>query len=215
MMTVAWVLSLMKKDASIIDVVWGLGFAVIAWLYFGFSPSPTTRSYLVAALVTVWGVRLSLYILWRNWGRGEDYRYQAMREANPKTFPARSLITVFWLQAVLLWAISMPLMKAERSAQPVELIWLDMLGVVLFAVGFLFEAGGDWQLARFKSDLANRGQVMERGFWRYTRHPNYFGDALLWWGLFCFAAATPGAWWTVYSPLLMTLLLRRRCWRRI
>jgi steroid 5-alpha reductase family enzyme len=209
LMTLVWVLSLLKRDASIIDVFWGPGFALTAWVYFAFSESPTLRAYLVAGLVTLWGARLSLYILWRNWGRDEDYRYRAMREKDPKTFPARSLVTVFWLQALLLWAISMPLMRAERSAVPVQLTWVDGLGIVLFSVGLLFEAGGDWQLARFKRDPANRGKVMDRGFWRFTRHPNYFGDALLWWGFFCFAAATPGSLWTIYSPVLMTLLLMR------
>jgi len=209
-MTLAWVVSLIKRDASIIDVFWGLGFVLLCWLYLllGAGP-PTTRRYLLAALVTLWGVRLSLYILWRNWGQTEDYRYREMRARNPETFAWRSLVTVFWLQAALLWAISMPLLQVQRSAIPENLTWLDYVALVLFVIGFLFEAGGDWQLARFKRDPGNAGKVLDRGFWRYTRHPNYFGDAVIWWAFFLFAAVTPRSLWTVYSPILMTFFLMR------
>jgi steroid 5-alpha reductase family enzyme len=209
LMTLVWVGSLIKRDASIIDVFWGLGFVLLAWLYVSLTEPSTARSHLLAILVTLWGVRLSAYILWRNWGKGEDYRYRAMRESDPGSFARRSLFTVFWLQALLLWAISMPLLQAARSAGPAGLAPLDVLGLACFLVGFSFEAGGDWQLARFKRDPANRGRVLDRGFWRYTRHPNYFGDAAVWWAFFCFAAATPGGYWTIFSPVLMTFLLLR------
>jgi len=155
MTTLVWVASLVKWDAS------------------NLSP----RAYLAVGLVTLWDLRLSFYILWRNWGQGEDYRYREMRERNPATFPVRSLLTVFWLQAVLLWAISAPLYQAQRRPDPVSLTPLDILGLALFLVGLAFEAGGDWQLARFKRDPGNKGKVMNRGLWRYTRHPNYFGDS--------------------------------------
>ncbi len=209
MMTLVWAASLVERDASIIDVFWGLGFVVAAWIYFYTSEAVTLRKYLLVGLVTLWGLRLSFYILWRNWGKGEDPRYRAMREKDPKRFPWLSLFTVFWLQAVLLWIIAMPLLQALRGPRPVGLTWPDLFGTLLFLIGFVFEAGGDWQLARFKRDPANKGKVLDRGFWRYTRHPNYFGDALVWWGFFLFAAAAPGALWTVYSPVLMTFLLVR------
>jgi steroid 5-alpha reductase family enzyme len=209
MTTLVWLLSLVKRDASIIDVFWGFGFAVLGFVYYVGAEGRSPRGYLVLGLVILWGLRLSAHILWRNWGRGEDYRYREMRERNPATFPVRSLLTVFWLQALLLWAISTPLYQAQRRPDPAWLTASDVLGLALVLVGLAFEAGGDVQLARFKRDPANRGQVMDRGLWRYTRHPNYFGDALLWWGFFCFAAATPGGWWTLYSPVLMTLLLMR------
>jgi len=208
LMTLVWVLSLVRRDASIVDVFWGLGFLLAGWVYFLTAEAHAPRGYLVVGLVTLWGLRLALYILWRNRGQGEDYRYREMRERRPRTFPLWSLVFVFWFQALLLWAISMPLYVAQQSG-PGGLTPLDLLGLALFALGFAFEAGGDWQLARFKSDPANRGRVMDRGFWRYTRHPNYFGDAAVWWGLFCFAAATPGGWWAVFSPLVMTVLLLR------
>jgi steroid 5-alpha reductase family enzyme len=209
MMTLVWLVSLTLRDASIVDVSWGLGFVVVAWIYLATRETRTLRGDVAVGLVTLWGLRLSLYILWRNRGKGEDYRYREMRERHPGTFPVRSLVTVFWLQAVLLWAISAPLFQAQRGGPTTGLGPLDVLGLVLFALGFLFEAGGDWQLARFKRDPANAGRVMDRGLWRYTRHPNYFGDAVVWWAFFCLAAATPGSWCTVDSPLLMTLLLMR------
>ena len=209
MTTLLWLVSLAKRDASIIDVFWGMGFVLLGWVYFAAGDGQALRQPLVAGLVTVWGVRLSLHILWRNWGHGEDYRYREMREKNPKAFPLRSLLTVFWLQALLFWAISMPLYQVQRRSEPLALTPLDLVALALFLLGFMFEAGGDWQLARFKRDPANRGKVMNRGLWRYTRHPNYFGDAVVWWSFFCFAAATPGGWWTLFSPVLMTLLLMR------
>jgi steroid 5-alpha reductase family enzyme len=208
LLTLAWVASLFKRDASIVDVFWGLGCVVAAWVYALPREEPTLRGDVVLGLATLWGVRLSLYILWRNWGEGEDYRYREMREKRPGNFALRSLFTVFWFQALLLWGISMPLYQAQ-ARRPAGLTLWDGLGLALFAVGFVFEAGGDWQLARFKSDPANEGQVMDRGLWRYTRHPNYFGDAVVWWSFLCFALATPRSLWTVYSPVVMTLLLMR------
>jgi steroid 5-alpha reductase family enzyme len=208
LMTLVWLASLVKRDAGIVDVFWGLGFGVVGWVYYSMSKGQTPRGGLVVALLTVWALRLSLYILWRNWGQGEDYRYQEMRARHRTSFPLWSLVFVFWLQGILLWVVSLPLYQAQ-APEPVSLQPLDLLGLVLFLAGFVFEAGGDWQLARFKADPANRGQVMDRGFWRYTRHPNYFGDAVVWWSFFCFAAATPGGAWTVLSPILMTVLLMR------
>lgn len=206
LMTAAWIASLLRRDASIVDVFWGLGFVLVAWIYCTIAGAATVRAALVLLLVSVWGLRLSGYILWRNWGEPEDYRYRAMRQRDPDAFPRRSLFTVFWLQAALLWAISLPLLAAIQAREPRSLTWLDAAAVLLFCIGFVFEAGGDWQLARFKSDPDNKGKVLDRGFWRYTRHPNYFGDAVVWWGFFLFAAAV-GSWWTVFSPVVMTALL--------
>lgn len=209
MMTLVWMASLIQRDVSIVDIFWGLGFVALAWFYFLAAAADTLRATLVVALVTLWGARLSLYLLWRAWGRPEDYRYAEMREKHPTRFPVRSLATVFWLQGTLIWVISVPILHAVRADAPSGLTGLDYLGLVFFAVGFFFEAVGDYQLARFKADPRNRGKVMDRGLWRYTRHPNYFGDAMVWWGFFLFAAATPGSLWTIYSPILMTVLLMR------
>ncbi len=207
--TLVWVVSLRLRDASIADVGWGLGFVLLAWLYCILSPALTPRSWLVAGLVTLWGARLSLHIFLRNRGHGEDPRYRAMRAAHGPAFWWRSLFTVFWLQGTLMWFVALPILVAVRAAQPPDLTAVDGLGVLIFVVGFAFEVVGDAQLARFKADPANRGRVLDRGLWRYTRHPNYFGDAMLWWGLFVVAASTPGGWLTVLSPALMTLLLMR------
>jgi steroid 5-alpha reductase family enzyme len=205
--TAVWLASLVKRDVSIIDLFWGLGFVTLAWLYRSQVPIESFRQTLVPVLVTLWGLRLALYILWRNWGAGEDYRYAAMRDKYGKSFPLLSLVIVFWLQGALFWLVGMPLLQVQASRQPANSTWLDLVGVVLFAVGLFFETVGDFQLARFKAEPSNRGKVMDRGLWRYTRHPNYFGDATLWWGLGCLALATHGSLWTLVSPILMSFLI--------
>lgn len=207
LMTLVWLLSLIQRDASIVDVFWGLGFILVGWVYFVLGSGDTPRQLLVPSLVTLWGLRLAIYIGWRNWGEAEDYRYRAMRDKYGKWFPLLSLGIVFWLQGVLLWVIAAPLYQVQRVTSP--LAWVDALALVLFAVGLFFEAVGDWQMARFKADPDNKGKVMDSGLWRYTRHPNYFGDACVWWGLGLFALATPGSWWTLVGPALMTFLLMR------
>lgn len=206
MMVVTWAVSVVRRDASIVDRVWGMGFVVAAWTYALVAGAWTPRTWLVLALVTIWGVRLSVYITARNWGGGEDKRYQAMRARRPERFAVASLPRIFLLQGVLAWLVSLPLLAAAAYDAPAGLIWLDYLAAVAWLVGFVFEAGGDWQLSRFLADPANRGKVMDRGLWRYTRHPNYFGDSVVWWSLFLLALST-GAWWTAIGPLLMTVLI--------
>jgi steroid 5-alpha reductase family enzyme len=208
LMTAVWIVSLARQDASIVDRWWGMAFVLLAWCYLGtaggWRPAPASARLLVV-LVTIWGVRLSLHITRRNWGHGEDYRYRAMRARRAASFWWSSLFVVFLLQGLLAWVIAMPLLAGARAGAAVTSGWI-VGGMVCWAIGFCFEAIGDAQLARFKADAGNRGRVMDRGLWRYTRHPNYFGDALLWWGYFGFAAAG-GAWWTIVGPALMTLLL--------
>ena len=207
-MTGAWLLSLRLRDASIADVFWGPGFALVAVLSAVLSP-PSPRGILVATLTSVWGLRLALHIgaRWRK-KKEEDRRYQVMRAGWGDRFPLASLFTVFLLQGVLLWVVSLPLQAGAALGAGHPLGPLDAIGVLLFAVGLGFEAVGDAQLARFLTDPASRGRVMETGLWRFTRHPNYFGDALLWWGLGLLGAAT-GAWWCLVGPALMTFLLVR------
>ncbi len=207
--TALWLASLAKRDASIIDPFWGVGFVLLGWFYWLTGIQPNPRALAMAGLVTVWGLRLGIYLTWRNWGKGEDYRYRAFREQAGGAFWWRSLATVFWLQGGLMWLVSLPLLHVSRAAGPSGWTGWDVIGGLVFAVGLSFEAVGDWQLARFKADPHNRGKLLQDGLWRYTRHPNYFGDALVWWGLFAFAVSTPGFWWTAPSPVVMTLLLRR------
>ncbi len=204
--TITWVVSVAKRNASIVDAVWSLMFLAMAGVYAAHSNLAGPRVRLVLALVCVWALRLSLYIAWRNAGHGEDRRYQEIRARNQPNFAVKSLYLVFWLQAGLAWVISLPLYAALAAGG--ALTPFDYAGAALWAVGFAFEAGGDWQLARFKANPANRGRVMDRGFWRYTRHPNYFGDFCVWWGLYLIAAAA-GGWWSVPGPVLMSVLLMR------
>ncbi len=208
-LTLVWMLSVKRRDASIADICWGLGFVLLSWLYCFLSPALTPRSWLVATMMTLWGTRLSQHIFRRNRGKGEDPRYQAMRASHGRPFWWRSLFTVFWLQGAILWFVALPLLVAVRATQPAALTAVDGLGILLFAVGFGFEVVGDYQLERFKTKPGNRGAVLDSGLWRYTRHPNYFGDATMWWGIYTVAASTAGGWLTVLSPSLMTLLLMR------
>lgn len=203
--TLVWIASLVRTDASLVDRVWGLFFVVQAWTVH-LVGQPSGRSLLVAVLATVWGARLSGYLTWRNWGEGEDPRYVDMRERSPGNFAIRSLFRVFWLQAVLATVIGIPLVAVATRAGDLGL--LDLVAAVVWAIGLYFEAVGDWQLTRFLADPSNRGHVMDQGLWAYTRHPNYFGDTVVWtaYGLFAVAA---GAWWGLVGPVLMGVLIVR------
>jgi steroid 5-alpha reductase family enzyme len=162
---------------------------------------------LVASLVSLWGIRLGAYLAWRNLGHGEDKRYTAMRKRHGDAWWWRSLFIVFGLQGVLVWIVSMPV-RAVANAPGLELGGLDFVGLALVVIGVGFESIGDLQLARFKADPAHKGLIMDRGLWRYTRHPNYFGDFVTWWGFGVFGLAT-GAWWTLIGPLVMSVLLMK------
>lgn len=206
-MAMLWLVSLRLKDASIVDIFWGMGFVLVTVTYAVLVPDGLReRKLLSLAMVAAWGMRLSFHLARRNWGRPEDYRYAAWREQYGASWPLRSLFQVFWLQAVLLWLVSTPLLAAQASSAPLTL--LDGLGAAVWLTGLAFEAIGDAQLARFKANPANKGKVLDTGLWRYTRHPNYFGDAVVWWGIYIIALAG-GGWWTIYSPVLMTYLLVR------
>lgn len=204
-----WLVSLPLRNASIADIVWGPGFVVVAWVAWVVGTGGGQRGgevrLLIPLLTTVWGIRLAFHIARRNRGKGEDPRYAKWRSEGGPLWPLRSLFTVFLLQGAILWVVSLPL-QAGALADP-STGWA-VAGVLLFLAGFLLEAVADRQLARFKADPANRGRVLDTGVWRYSRHPNYFGDAVVWWGLWALGGAGTGAWWTVVGPILMTLLLR-------
>jgi steroid 5-alpha reductase family enzyme len=205
-----WVASLALHDASVVDVAWGLGFILVAWICVAVGHGAEGRRLLVAALVTVWGGRLAVHIARRNLGRGEDRRYQAMRERDGARFWLTSLYRVFLSQAVVMWVISLPVQAAGSIGGGRGLGALDAIGGIVWLIGFGFESVGDLQLDRFKADAANRGRVMDRGLWRYTRHPNYFGDATLWWGLGLIAlGAGASAAWGFAGSALDTLILTR------
>ena len=209
-----WLVSLRLRDVSIVDPAWGVGFVLVAWLAFALGHGCRGRRLLLAVLVSAWGLRLGAYLLARKLReRREDPRYSRMRAHHGERFALVSLGTVFLLQGALIWVVALPI--AAAAPQPDRLDVLDALGAAIWAVGLVFEAVGDHQLARFKADPANAGKVMDRGLWRYTRHPNYFGDFLVWWGVYLIALSTGGAWWTVIGPLVMSTLLIRVSGKRL
>lgn len=202
-----WLASLRKNDVSIVDSVWSLLILTGALTYALASAQPGPRAALVVALVALWAARLAAHITWRSWGEPEDRRYQAIRARNQPHFRWKSLVLVFGLQAMLAWVVSWSTLVAILNPRPLN--WLDFLGVCVVVAGTLYEAVADWQLARFKSDPAHHGQVMDRGLWRNSRHPNYFGEFCVWWGFYLIALSGQGWWWAIASPLLMSILLLR------
>jgi steroid 5-alpha reductase family enzyme len=213
LMLATWLVSGIVRNASIVDLIWGLGFVLVAWAVFLRHSLETefdsAASVLVPVLLTtIWGLRLSGYLAWRNIGKGEDFRYRSMRERHGRRFFWVSLGTVFGLQGVLMWTVSLPVQATVARPAPDGLGWLAIVGVAVWVVGIVFETAGDVQLARFKAKAANKGKVMDLGLWRYTRHPNYFGDFCVWWGLYLIALDA-GHWWTIVGPAAMTALLMK------
>lgn len=206
LMTLLWLLSLAIKDSSIVDIFWGTCFAIAGWVYFALADGLPARKWLIAILLTVWGLRLSIHIFRRNHGKPEDFRYQNWRNEHGSRWWWWSFFQVFALQGILLWIVSAPILAAQISESPLN--WIDAVGIFVWLIGFIFEAGGDWQLARFKANPANKGKLMTTGLWSLTRHPNYFGDATVWWGHYLIGAAA-GGWWTFFGPIVMTFLLMR------
>ncbi len=209
LMVLLWLVSLWLKNSSIVDIFWGTGFVIFAWVAFILTPGGfIARKILLCALVTIWGLRLSLHVLKRNWGKGEDFRYQTWRNEAGSSWWWKSLFKVFILQGILLLIVAVPLLAAQIKPLPDHLTWLDLLTIPVWLVGFSFETLGDWQLMRFKANPANIGKLLTTGVWRYSRHPNYFGDATQWWAYYLVALAA-GGWWTIFSPIIMTGLLLR------
>ena len=202
--TCTWALSVIKRDVSIVDGLWSIMFLVAALVYSSNVDLYTSRSSLILTLVLLWAVRLSLHIIIRNWGEPEDRRYRDIRQKYEPNFALKSLGIIFIFQSLLAWIISMPLWASLTV--PVEIGALDTLAVTLWTVGMAFETAGDWQLARFQAHPANRGMVLNTGLWRYTRHPNYFGECVIWWGFYIFAIPV-GGWWTIIAPVLLTYML--------
>jgi steroid 5-alpha reductase family enzyme len=208
-MTVLWLISLTLKNSSIVDIFWGSGFVIVNAVYFALSPEGfPARQWLVTLLVTLWGLRLSIHVLTRNWRKAEDFRYRKWRGENGSRWWWKSFLQVFLLQGLLMWIISAPLWAAHLGPFPDRLTMVDAIAVIFWAVGFFFESAGDAQLARFKADLGNKGKLLDTGVWRFSRHPNYFGDAAQWWGFFLIGASA-GGWWALFSPVIMTILLLR------
>jgi steroid 5-alpha reductase family enzyme len=208
-MVCAWLVSLAIRDASVADIAWGLVFVAIAWTALAVGDGYEERSLLIAVLVTIWGVRLSAYIWWRH--DGEDKRYVAMRERQGSSFPIRSLLTVFLLQAGIAWVVSAPVQAAAADPTPASLGVLAVIGAAVTLFGTAFEGIADLQLSRFLTakSAGTESGVMDKGLWRYSRHPNYFGNATLWFGIWLIALETGSAWWSVIGPIVMTFFLLR------
>jgi len=206
MMTALWPLSMRLRDVSIVDILWAPAFAVLGWSYAVLPPAPGLRGWIALTLVTVWGLRLGFHILarWRRLGH-EDYRYAEIRRRNGPNFPMTSLVWIFWLQALLLWVISWPLQAALSGSRPLNV--LDLIAIAMIGSGILIEAIADAQLTRFRADPASHGRVLDSGIWSWSRHPNYFGDFLMWWGFFVLGIAAGGPWWTILGPAAMSALL--------
>lgn len=202
----AWCVATYRRNAGLVDIFWSMFLLVAALWYFFSQPAPTSRAVLVLALTTAWALRLAVHLAVRNWNAPEDHRYQAIRARNQPGFVWKSLYLVFGLQALLALVVAAPLYASITAAQPLQL--LDCIGALLAIGGILIESIADRQLTAFRAQSAGRSGVMDRGLWRYSRHPNYFGEFCVWWGFFLIALAT-GAWWTLISPLLMSLLLLR------
>jgi steroid 5-alpha reductase family enzyme len=205
---VTWLISLLIRDASIIDIAWGLGFVIVALISLVEGQGSHNRRVLMLAMVGLWGLRLSGYLAWRNLGKGEDYRYRSMRQKWGENFWITSLLRIYLVQAVLIFVVSLPVQLSAASLES-KRGFLSILGIGLWAVGFLCESVGDFQLARFKGNPENEGKVMDRGLWRYTRHPNYFGDFCVWWGIWLVAAETDLGKWGIVGPIVMSILLLR------
>ena len=200
---ITWLLSIAKKDVSIVDSIWSIMFLAAAVVFYMASDTAAWKNQLILVLVAIWAIRLAVHLTIRNWGEPEDRRYQQIRAKYDPNFALKSLGIIFVFQAVLAWIVSLPLLAAMTES---TFSWLDVVGLLLWTTGMVFESVADMQLSRFKSKPGNKGKVLDTGLWRYSRHPNYFGECLVWWGFFAFALSA-GGWWTIVSPLLMTWLL--------
>jgi len=202
-MTALFFLALIRHDNSIADVAWGPGFVAVAWITLYINEPFTLRQLIAAAMISVWGLRLAIRIHLRNRGKGEDVRYRKWRESWGEHFIIRSYFQVFFLQGFILLLNIFPVLVINTYDSG-NLGFLDLLGVILWVLGFCFESISDWQLDRFMANPMNRGKIMDRGLWRYSRHPNYFGEVTMWWGLYVLALSVPWGWISIIGPLTIT-----------
>ncbi len=201
-----FIISLITKRNDVADIAWGLGFILLTWSAFFIADINGTRGILTGILISVWGFRLAWHIHTRNKGKAEDYRYLAWRNEWGKCFLLRSYFQVFILQGLFLFIISLPILFIHKAA-PTQLSWIDACGLVIWIIGFYFETLGDLQLVRFKQNTANKGKLMQEGLWSITRHPNYFGEVTMWWGIWIIACSLPLGWITLIGPITITYLI--------
>ncbi|WP_321322571.1 DUF1295 domain-containing protein [Labilibaculum sp.] len=207
LVTLLWIWSILIKNVSIVDLFWGFGFVVVNAFYVFMSGELNARKILILILVSIWGLRLAIYLAFRNIGKGEDFRYQEFRRNyGAERYWWFSYFQTFLLQGILIMLVSLPLLGISRSEHSGNLNFFDYLGILIWLIGFAFEAGGDFQLSRFKRDPKNKGKVLDTGFWKYTRHPNYFGDSAVWWA-YALLSIAAGSYWQVIGSVVMTLLI--------
>ena len=207
LVTLLWIWSVFIKNVSIVDIFWGLGFVVVNTFYVFMSGELNARKIVILTLVCIWGFRLAIYLAIRNIAKGEDFRYQEFRQNyGPKRYWWFSYFQTFLLQGILIMIISLPLLGINYNNSNGNLQILDYLGIIIWLIGFTFETVGDFQLSNFKRDSKNKGKILHTGLWKYTRHPNYFGDSAVWWayGIFSIAA---GSYWQAIGAVIMTLLI--------
>lgn len=200
-----YIASVILKNASIIDIGWGFGFVLVAWI--GFLQGVTLPAAIVTILVTLWGIRLTYHIFKRNHGKPEDFRYANFRRSWGKIYYLRAFFQLFIFQALMMFIISLGFINVFIS-NSIQNMVLVIVGIIVWLVGYLFEAVGDYQLRKFVLDSNNKGKLIDTGLWRYTRHPNYFGEAVTWWGIFIIAIGCGAPLYTILSPLTITLLVR-------
>ena len=207
LVTLLWIWSVFIKNVSIVDIFWGVGFVVVNTFYVFMSGELNARKIVILTLVCIWGFRLAIYLAIRNIGKGEDFRYQEFRQNyGPKRYWWFSYFQTFLLQGILIMIISLPLLGINYNNSNGNLQILDYLGIIIWLIGFTFETVGDFQLSNFKRDSKNKGKILHTGLWKYTRHPNYFGDSAVWWayGIFSIAA---GSYWQAIGAVIMTLII--------
>ncbi|MBD3920361.1 DUF1295 domain-containing protein [Paenibacillus sp. PR3] len=205
-MVILYIAAQFKRDNSIVDIGWGLGFVIIALTTFGYQEGMDGTRLLVTALVCIWGIRLAVYLFIRSLGRGEDYRYADFRRQWGRRAALIAFFRVFMLQGLIMLLLSYPIICVNAGKNP-SLDLAAYLGLIVWIVGFMFQSIGDWQLRRFKKNRRNNEEVLTTGLWRYTRHPNYFGEAVMWWGISIIILPIPGGWGALISSLLINLLL--------
>ena len=215
MMAVTFAVARHANKHSVVDTAWGIGLALVPLvsLLATINDGQPARRYLLLALSAAWGLRLAGYVTWRNHGKPEDPRYRDLLAKAKGNRDLYALRTIYLLQALILWLATFPVQAGMSESGPVGP--LTVIGAVVAITGFVFETVGDWQLARFKADPRNQGMIMDRGLWRYTRHPNYFGDFCMWWGLFGVSLGSLPGLATVFAPLLMTFILTRGTGQRL
>jgi len=205
-MHIAFLVGILKKNNAVIDIFYGMGFVVVVWTSFILMGIFSIRQIIITTLITIWGIRLSTYVTIRNWGRPEDYRYQAMRKRFGNKIISKSYTKIYLFQGLIIFLVVFPALFVNASTNP-TITWLDFIGIFIWLLGFYFESIGDYQLYTFLKNPNNKGKVLDQGLWKYTQHPNYFGEVTMWWGIFIITFSIPYGFTTIFGPALITFMI--------